>query len=219
MKLLYQLNAAFTALIIIVMSITAFFVYSLLMDMLIQDEQRQLKGRAELLIDLINDQDADRTPELSQLIQDRNYPILLFDSENGEILFRTMPASIAASWMERYEEELEGEEVWESDGEKYVVYDFPVNAGNSQILVMATPLNDLQAVQSVFAIRMIMVFLIGLLLALIVSYILTWRLVTPLTKLKQEVKKIEKRRFDDVKQVPGFRGNQRSRAERASHGC
>ncbi|WP_281658901.1 HAMP domain-containing sensor histidine kinase [Halobacillus sp. Cin3] len=201
MKLLYQLNAAFTALIIIVMSITAFFVYSLLMDMLIQDEQRQLKGRAELLIDLINDQDEDRTPELSQLIQDRNYPILLFDSDNGEILFRTMPAAIAASWMERYEEELEGEEVWESEGEKYVVYDFPVNAGNSQILVMATPLNDLQAVQSVFAIRMIMVFLIGLLLALIVSYILTWRLVTPLTKLKQEVKKIEKRRFDDVKQV------------------
>ncbi|WP_226581628.1 sensor histidine kinase [Halobacillus litoralis] len=201
MKLLYQLNAAFAALIIIIMSITAFFIYSLLMDMLIQDEQRQLKGRAELLIDLINDQDPERSPELSQLIQDRNYPILLFDKERGEILFRTMPSSIAFSWIERYDEELEGQEVWESNNEKYVVYDFPVNSDSDQILIMATPLNDLQDVQSEFAVRMIVVFLIGLLLAILVSYVLTWRLVTPLTKLKQEVKKIEKRRFGDVEKV------------------
>ncbi|QAS53208.1 sensor histidine kinase [Halobacillus litoralis] len=201
MKLLHQLNAAFAALIIVIMSITAFFIYSLLMDMLIQDEQRQLKGRAELLIDIISEQDPDRSPQLSQLIQDRNYPILLFDRAQDEVLFRTMPAEVADSWMERYEEELVDQEVWESGGEKYVVYDFPVNAGNNQILVMATPLNDLQAVQSVFALRMIAVFLIGLFLALIVSSILTWRLVTPLTKLKQEVKKIEKRQFSKVEKV------------------
>lgn len=201
MKLLYQLNAAFATLILVVMSITAFFIYSLLMDMLIQDEQRQLEGRADLLVDIINDQDPERSPELSQLLQDRNYPILLFDKERDEILFRTMPAVIAYSWVERYEEDLVDQEVWETMGEKYVAYDFPVSRGNDQILVMATPLNDLQEVQSVFAMRMIVVFLIGLLLAILVSYVLTWRLVTPLTKLKKEVKKIEKRQFSDVKKV------------------
>lgn len=201
MKLLYQLNAAFATLILVIMSITAFFVYSLLMDMLIQDEQRQLKGRADLLVDIINDQDPERSPELSQLLQDRNYPILLFDREQDEILFRTMPAVIAYSWINRYDEELVDQEVWETMGEKYVAYDFPVSRGNDQILVMATPLNDLQAVQSVFAVRMIVVFLIGLLLAIIVSYILTWRLVTPLTKLKKEVKKIEKRQFSEVEKI------------------
>ncbi|CDQ18722.1 Signal transduction histidine kinase [Halobacillus karajensis] len=201
MKLLYQLNAAFATLIIIIMSITAFFIYSLLMDMLIQDEQRQLKGRADLLVDIINEQDPERTPELSQLLQDRNYPILLFDRERDEVLFRTMPAIVAYSWVERYDKELVDQEVWETMGEKYVVYDFPVSRDNNQILVMATPMNDLQEVQAGFAARMVVVFLIGLLLAIIVSYVLTWRLVTPLTKLKQEVKKIEKRQFSDVKKV------------------
>ncbi|MEC3884399.1 HAMP domain-containing sensor histidine kinase [Halobacillus sp. HZG1] len=201
MKLLYQLNAAFATLIIVIMSITAFFIYSLLMDMLIQDEQRQLKGRADLLVDIINDQDPERSPELSQLLQDRNYPIVLFDRESDEILFRTMPAVVAYAWVERYEEELIDQEVWETMGEKYVAYDFPVSSDESQVLVMATPLNDLQAVQSVFASRMIVVFLIGLFLAILVSYVLTWRLVTPLTKLKEEVKKIEKRQFSDVKKV------------------
>ncbi|WLR48823.1 HAMP domain-containing sensor histidine kinase [Halobacillus litoralis] len=201
MKLLYQLNAAFATLIIVIMSITAFFIYSLLMDMLIQDEQRQLEGRADLLVDIISDQDPERSPELSQLLQDRNYPIVLFDRESNEILFRTMPAVVAYSWVERYEEELIDQEVWETMGEKYVAYDFPVSRDENQVLVMATPLNDLQAVQSVFASRMIVVFLIGLLLAIVLSYVLTWRLVTPLTKLKEEVKKIEKRQFSDVKKV------------------
>lgn len=84
MKLQYQLNAAFAALIIAIMSITAFFIYSLLMDMLIQDEQRQLKGRAELLINVINEDGPDRNTQLSELIQDRNYPILLFDRSTGK---------------------------------------------------------------------------------------------------------------------------------------
>ncbi|ARI75956.1 sensor histidine kinase [Halobacillus mangrovi] len=201
MKLLYQLNAAFTVLILIIMSITAFFIHSLLMDMLIQDEQRQLKARAELLIDVINEQDTDRNPQLSQLVQDRNYPILLFDRRQDQILFRTMPAEIARTWMDHYEDELIDEEVWESNGEKYVVYDFALSSRSNQILVMATPLNDLQAVQSVFAFRMIIVFVLGLLLAIIISYFLTRRLVTPLSRLKKEVEKIQKRQFDDVKAV------------------
>jgi signal transduction histidine kinase len=201
MKLLYQLNAAFTVLILIIMSIAAFFIHSLLMDMLIQDEQRQLKARAELLIDIINEQDAERSPQLSQLVQDRNYPILLFDRSQDQILFRTMPAKTAHTWMDHYEEELIDEEVWESEGEKYVVYDFVLSSRSNQILVMATPLNDLQAVQSVFAFRMIIVFVLGLLLAIIISYFLTRRLVTPLSRLKQEVEKIQKRQFDEVQAV------------------
>ncbi|KHE72473.1 HAMP domain-containing sensor histidine kinase [Halobacillus sp. BBL2006] len=201
MKLLYQLNAAFTVLILIIMSITAFFIHSLLMDMLIQDEQRQLKARAELLIDIINEQDADRSPQLSQLVQDRNYPILLFDRSQDQILFRTMPAKTAHTWMDHYEDELIDEEVWESEGEKYVVYDFALSSRSNQILVMATPLDDLQAVQSVFAFRMIIVFVLGLLLAIIISYFLTRRLVTPLSRLKQEVEKIQRRQFDEVQAV------------------
>ncbi|MBA2175145.1 HAMP domain-containing histidine kinase [Halobacillus locisalis] len=201
MKLLYQLNAAFTALILVLMSITAFFIYSLLMDMLIQDEQRQLKARAEILIDVINDQSPSRGPELSQLIQDRNYPILLFDRDSGEVLFRTMPNTVADEWISRYDEELIDEEVWGSSGERFVVYDFALSSDNSQVLVMATPLNDLQAVQSVFAFRMIVVIIIGLVLAVVISYFLTKRLVTPLSRLKLELKKIEKRQFDQVQAV------------------
>ncbi|MFQ3545233.1 ATP-binding protein [Halobacillus rhizosphaerae] len=200
MRLLYQLNTAFTALIIVVMSITAFFTYSLLMDVLIQDEQRQLEARAKFMTDIINEENPDvRIPQLSKLIQDRDFPLLLFDRGSGEILFRTLPENTAESWIHNFDK-LINDEVWESNGKKYVAYAFS-SGQKGRILVMATPLDDLEIVQSGLAYRMLAVFLIGLVLAIVVSYFLTRRLVTPLSRLKLEMKKIEKRQFDEVRPV------------------
>ncbi|UOQ95195.1 HAMP domain-containing histidine kinase [Halobacillus shinanisalinarum] len=204
MRLLYQLNVAFTALIIVIMSITAFFIYSLLTDMLVQDELRQLEGRANILRGIANEQNpSERVAKLSQFIQDSNFPMVLFDRYEEEVLFSTLPNETAQTWVENYDNELIEEEVWEShQGESYVVYDLGFAPSRSgMILVIATPLDDLQAVQSSFAGRMIGVFFIGLMLAIVVSYFLTKRLVTPLTRLKKELKKIEKRQFDQVQTV------------------
>ncbi|MCP3027457.1 cell wall metabolism sensor histidine kinase WalK [Halobacillus sp. A5] len=204
MKLQYQLNAAFAVVILIVMTITVFFVYSLIMDMLIQDERSQLEERAELLKQITEEQDASvRLPQLTQLVQDQNYPLLLFDLNQDEVLFSTLPANTAVDWLDRYDEELVDEEVWEDQsGESYVAYNIGVAPDSAQrILVMVTPLDDLQIVQNAFAQRMIRIIIIGLLLALAVSYFMTNRLVTPLSHLQKEVKKIEKRKFDQVEPV------------------
>ncbi|WP_079528544.1 sensor histidine kinase [Halobacillus hunanensis] len=204
MRLLYQLNAAFTAIIIIIMSLTAFFVYSLLMDLLVQDELRQLEGRAEVLRNIANEQNpSERVAQLSQFIQDSNFPIVLFDRYGEEVLFSTLPAETAQKWVENYDGDLIEEEVWEGhQGESYVVYDLGFAPSRSgMILVIATPLDDLQVVQAIFAQRMTGVFFIGLMLAIIMGYFLTRKLVTPLTRLKQEVKKIEKRQFSQVQPV------------------
>ncbi|WP_082232545.1 sensor histidine kinase [Halobacillus massiliensis] len=203
MKLQYQLNAAFAALILIVMSISAFYIYSLLMDMLIQDERGQLQERALLLNQVSQEEDTSvRLSQLTELVQDQNYPLLLFDLSEEQVLFSTLPSETAEDWMNRFEDELASQEVWESNGESYVVYPIAFAPHSAQrILVMATPLDDLQIVQNAFAQRMIRVIVIGLLLALAVSYFMTNRLVTPLSRLKQEVKKIEQRKFSEVKPV------------------
>ncbi|MFC7319472.1 sensor histidine kinase [Halobacillus campisalis] len=203
MKLQYQLNAAFAAVILFVMTLTAFFIYSLLMDMLIQDERGQLEERAKLLSQITTEEDASvRVPQLTRLVQDQDYPLLLFDLRQEEVLFSTLPTETALDWMERFEDELINEEVWDSQGESYVVYNIGFAPNSSQrILVMATPLDDLQIVQNQFAQRMVFVFVVGLLLALAVSYFMTNRLVTPLSRLQKEVNKIEKRQFDQVQPV------------------
>src|SRR5690625_4297638 len=45
------------------------------------------------------------------------------------------------------------------------------------------------------------VFLIGILVMIIITHFLTDRLVTPLTQLKYQLKRIEKRQFDSVERI------------------
>ncbi|WP_234972608.1 sensor histidine kinase [Salimicrobium salexigens] len=200
MRLLHQLNTAFTGLILVVMTITAIVLYSLVMDIFIMDEKRQLEMRAELLVDILNDPDRLlQSPEVSSLIQDQNYPLLLFDKSTGELLFHTLPEEAASDWVERYEEELAGSDTWDSGYGQYVVSDHELRG--DQVLVMATPIGDLAAIQMNFVWRIMLIFVLGLLLAAVVSYLFTRKLVTPLERLKQEVKKIEKRKFNEVQPV------------------
>lgn len=56
MKLQDQLNAAFTMLLIIIMTITGFVIYSLIMDLLISNEQRQLEQKGEIIVKVLNEQ-------------------------------------------------------------------------------------------------------------------------------------------------------------------
>ncbi|WP_028784218.1 sensor histidine kinase [Thalassobacillus devorans] len=203
MKLLHQLNAAFTTLIIIVMSITAFILYSLILNMLIEDEKRQLEGRGELLIELLNEEDSPlKVNQLSQLLRDSEFRVLMFDRSKREIMFSTLPPETAAAWASQYDETLHEEDLWESQGKDFVVYDIAFTPqADGVILVLATPLRDLQAVQTMFAWRMIFVLFIGLLLAVGISHFMNRRLVTPLIRLKTELKKIEHRKFQDLKPV------------------
>ncbi|WP_085506366.1 sensor histidine kinase [Thalassobacillus devorans] len=203
MKLLHQLNTAFAVLIIIVMSITAIILYSLILNMLIEDEKRQLEDKGELLIDLLNEEDSPvKVNQLSQLLRDSDLRVLMFDRGQREILFSSLPFETATLWASQYDEQLHEEDLWESQGQDFVVYDIAFTPkADGVILVLATPLKDLQAVQTMFAWRMIYVLFIGLLLAIGISHMLNRRLVTPLIRLKKELKKIEHRKFQELQPV------------------
>src|SRR5699024_2252713 len=56
-------------------------------------------------------------------------------------------------------------------------------------------------VQQDFIMRLLIVFLVGAIAAVILSSFLTNKLVTPLSRLKRQVKKIEKRQFDDIERI------------------
>src|SRR5699024_8849454 len=60
---------------------------------------------------------------------------------------------------------------------------------------------DLQVVQQSFISRIALVFIIGSIVAILLSYFVTGKLVTPLERLKAEVKKIERREFKDLKEI------------------
>ncbi|MDC3425182.1 HAMP domain-containing histidine kinase [Aquibacillus sp. 3ASR75-11] len=203
MKLQYQLNAAFTTLLIVIMSLTAFLVYSLILDLLVQDEQRQLQAKGDLIVNLLNQESSlANVQRLSQLLQDQELQVFLYDQRKNQILFTTLSLDLVENWVNTNDVNGQMDDLWEGGGGKFVVSELPLSSQQPWIhLIMLTPLNDLQAVQKTFISRILIVFVIGVGIAILLSYWLTKRLVTPLTSLKQQLKKIEKRQFEDVQTI------------------
>ncbi|NAP00726.1 sensor histidine kinase, partial [Halomonas sp. MG34] len=83
MKLQSQLNAAFTALLLVILAVTGYIIYSLILDMLIEDEQRQLKQNGEILAELINESGAISNAGLSNFLNEQNLQLIMYNENNN----------------------------------------------------------------------------------------------------------------------------------------
>ncbi|MDC3417054.1 sensor histidine kinase [Aquibacillus salsiterrae] len=203
MKLQYQLTAAFTSLLVIIMSLAGITIYSLILNLLIQDEQRQLQDNGELLVNILRqDYNVANIQRLSQLLEEQDMQMFAYDQFTNQLLLTTLPISTVQEWVETYDLNSDKQPLWKAGNEQYVVSRialYPDSPGTQ--LVFATPLDDLQAVQKTFIVRLLLVLVIGMIVAILLSHFLTKRLVTPLTRLRHQLKKIEKRQFDDLNEI------------------
>lgn len=201
MKLQYQLNTAFTMLLLVILTVTGFIVYSLILNLLIQDEQRQLEQKGELLVNVLTEE-YKTVYEFSDFLQEQDLQLFMYDRSTNKVLFSSMSNEATQGFI--FDNYFFGEHktLWESEHEKYVTSKILIQSENSGLeLILLTPLNDLQAVQQSFIKSLLIVFLIGTIVAAILSYFLTNKLVTPLSRLKKQLKKIEKRQFDDIEKI------------------
>ncbi|CQR48292.1 Sensor histidine kinase CssS [Paraliobacillus sp. PM-2] len=200
MKLQTQLTIAFTTLLIIIMSIVSIMIYSLILDVLIQNEREQLQEKGDILIQFLMSEV--NINNFGQLFGDESLQLFIYDGNTEQVVLSTLPENLIQYWMENYDINKYDQPLWKAGDERYVVSILPIYPDLlDQELVLVTPLDDLQEVQRDLFSRLIFIFLIGIGIISILSHYLTRRLVTPLTKLKYQLKKIEKRKFDEVKRV------------------
>lgn len=204
MKLQYQLNAAFTALLLIIMAVTGYVVYSLILNLLIQDEQRQLEQQGEILVSVLDEAfiSIENLMSFNEFLREQELQLVLYDREQNTVHFSTLPTPVVTGLFMNNDFNNQNQELWAFGNEKYVtsrILIVPQSLGLE--LILLTPLQDLQIVQQDFIVRMLIVFLIGALVAIGLSYFLTRKLVTPLTSLKFQLKKIENRNFDEIQPI------------------
>ncbi|WP_182200716.1 sensor histidine kinase [Paraliobacillus salinarum] len=200
MKLQTQITIAFTTLLIIIMSIVSIMIYSLILDVLIKNEREQLQEKGDILIQFLMSEV--NINNFGQLFGDESLQLFIYDGNTDQVVLSTLPENLIQYWMENYDISEYDQPLWKAGNERFVVSILPIYPDLlDQELVLVTPLDDLQEVQRELFGRLILVFLIGIGIISILSHYLTKRLVTPLTKLKYQLKKIEKRKFDDVQRV------------------
>ncbi|GGN58753.1 MULTISPECIES: sensor histidine kinase [Oceanobacillus] len=204
MKLRSQLTLAFTGLLIVVLTVTGYLIYSLILDILVQDEQRQLEETGELLANFLTEQYGTTKDihEFNQFLNDQELQLFLYDRNMDTVLFSTMPNSVVAGFFQENNFANTKETMWQLGNDRFVTSRILFNPDALGLeLILLTPMTDLHEIQRNFIKRLFLIFLIGALLAIWLSYYLTNTLVTPLTLLQRQLKKIEKRQFDDVERI------------------
>src|SRR5699024_10290346 len=178
-----------------------FIIYSLILNLLIQDEQRQLEQKGELLVNILNEKYLS-THQFNQFLREQDLQLLMYDRKQNQILYSTMPERITKGfYLDNYFSDNK-KTLWEYKDDKFVTSTlliYPPERGLE--LILLTPLSDLEIVRQNFFKSLFIVFFIGALVAVLLSYLLTNKLVTPLSRLKMQLKKIEKRQFDDIERV------------------
>lgn len=203
MKLQYQLNIAFTTLLVVILSVTGITVYSLLLNLLIQDEQRQLEDKGELLVKVLTERfpNPNHIDQMNDVLKEQDLQLLVYDGLQHNLLFSSLPRPVVEGFNEQNYFQKNERNLWEFDKNKYVISRILIYPQNELELILLTPLTDLPIVQRDFITRLPIVFIVGAGIAALLSYFLTKKLVTPLSQLKRQLKKIEKRQFNNIEVV------------------
>jgi len=203
MKLQYQLNIAFSTLLLVILTVTGITIYSLILNLLIQDEQRQLEQKGELLVNMLTDTYSMREnmQQLSGFLEEQDLQLFLYDRNQNKIILSTMSNEVVEGFAQQNNFSNGSKDLWEFGNNKYVNSRILFASPRGLELILLTPLNDLQMVQGNFIVSLSIVFLVGAVVAVILSYFLTRKLVTPLSRLKRQLKKIENRQFDDIERI------------------
>ncbi|MFP7495017.1 HAMP domain-containing sensor histidine kinase [Terribacillus saccharophilus] len=201
MRLKTQINIAFTTLLIIVMGFTAITLYSQLKGLLVTNETRQLEESGQILITSINGANGEiLVSTLDTMLDNLDLKMFLYNEEDDEVTYTNLVRSDAERLAERHDTApTQKNTIWQDSRNSYVVKS--IKTDNDQNMVILRPIRELEEVQESFFQRIFLVFLIGVMIAILISTYLTQRLVRPLTELKYQLKKIQRREFDNIKSV------------------
>src|SRR5690625_443585 len=119
MKLQYQLNAAFTTLLIVILTVTGFIIYSLILNLLIQDEQRQLEQKGELLVNILNENYLNGS-QFNEFLQEQDLQLFMYDRNNDQVLYSSLPKNVVQGFLLSNNFKDKQQTLWEYKNDKFV---------------------------------------------------------------------------------------------------
>jgi len=214
MKLIYRLNLSFGLLLLCILIVTAAIIYPLLFNTLIDSQRKEMREQASLLLKLAvpTVPTMPAAPIEAAKLQPAIPPghqmdaVLLTPTE--QVLFSTIPQQQATEWVDLVKQTKDhaNPNAWPSQNDRYIFESLTTSSDQEPAVqqmtaILATPMSKIKAMQLELFWRMMLILTIGGILTFFVCLLITRRLVTPLIKLKEELKKVETRRFSEVQLI------------------
>ncbi|WP_165921122.1 sensor histidine kinase [Paenibacillus albiflavus] len=218
MKLIYRLNLSFGILLLLILAITAALIYPLLFNTLVENQRREMREQGSNLLQTFAPDNKDEKYGSAQYIDEyidvvRSNPNLP-TRENGVILetptmmisYNSLAGKEDLNWKEIVLQNDSGSRIWQGKNDEYIIETSkaPIKDSSEEkeaVAILATPLSKVKSMHLELFQRMMLILSIGGILTFLVCMFITRKLVTPLSALRQELKKVESRRFSEVQRV------------------
>ncbi|MEG6588604.1 sensor histidine kinase [Paenibacillus barengoltzii] len=214
MKLVHQINLAFGLLLAVILGATAVIIHYVLLDHLIEAKKQEMNTlSASVAISMEHQLLPAELPLNRAAWQESDVPLAygvqaIFADSEGKVLSRTLPSQpsvtrgiAAESITITGTDPLDAKKLQAlQDGEdnRYIV---AVRALPQGTLTLVTPKSTVSAIERALYVRLLIVLGIGALLVLLLSLVITRKLINPLMKLRDELKKVKERRFAEVRHI------------------
>lgn len=206
MKLVHQINLAFGIALVLVLSITAIIIHHVLLDHFMGAQKEELKSMSAVMTASLSQESA-----ASVLIEDpfASFPMIIspaatsvdaiLTDENGRVLSTSVP-------MDRFETITESSapetsnllNIWNGTDKRFIT---EVNVTPQGTLTLFTPVSKVQAIEQALLKRLLIIFCVVGAFMFLFSVFITKKLIKPLIRLQEELKKVKERHFSDVKLI------------------
>lgn len=199
MKLVHQINLAFGIALVLVLSGTAVVIHHVLLDHFIQAQKEELKSMsaamtATLAENTIGNPFASFPATLSP---SASVEAILTDEE-GKILSTSKPMDHFEILGTSSTEASNILNIWNGTDKRFIT---EVNTTPQGTLTLLTPMSTVKAIEQALLNRMLIIFGVVGVFMLVFSLFVTKKLINPLIKLQEELKKVKERHFSDVKLI------------------
>ncbi len=209
MKLRTQFNLTYLLLLIITLIISSLIFRSFLMNTLVNEQQEELRARGSDWIHQVKRENHNQLKNtLKRLVtlpvKRGNAEAVLIDPQAKKILYSSISSDKLGVLLNdvsaKKEQTVEGLKT--IAGEDYITVSLPFHdSSQTWVIVLATPLKGVQAIQTKIIMEFLIILLIGGAIAYGISFWFTRKLTSPLTRLNEELSKLKHRRFDQTKPV------------------
>jgi len=214
MKLVHQINLAFGISLVLVLSITAVMIHYVLLDHFIGAGQEDLRTLGATLTANMAQQPVTATSAVGvggTVAAPAQYSTVygveaIVTDKQGNIVSGTLPApltqagtvAMSTAALPASLQTTSMQSLWAGSDTRFLV---EVNAIPQGKLTLFTPVSKIKAIEQALLRRLILVFAAGGAVMFLLSLFITKKLIHPLMRLREELKKVKGRRFSEVSLV------------------
>lgn len=199
MKLVHQINLAFGIALVLVLSGTAVVIHHVLLDHFIEAQKEELKSMsAAMTATLAENTIGNPFASLPATLSPSASVEAILTDEEGKILSTSKPMDQLEILGTPSTEASTILNIWDGTDKRFIT---EVNTTPQGTLTLLTPMSTVKAIEQALLNRMLIIFGVVGVFMLVFSLFVTKKLIKPLIKLQDELKKVKERHFSDVKLI------------------